>query len=141
MDQISNGLNPEVQTLLQKIKQNAPVTIREVALVIANHEESLLKFICDNDPVQVHKLLHESGAPLLIGKNASFVPNYKRCSGELKLLLGKRDYVVLNQVVSGFVLNLNIDNYTTNPGLLKELEIMKVIVPTANGYMFNVILS
>ncbi len=134
-------MNPELVTLAQKIKTKSPVTMREVALTIVNDEETLLKYIADNDPVQAYRLLHESDAPMVVGVNANFVPNTNRVEGEFKLLLVKKDFKTINQVVSKFVINMKAKNYTTNSQLLKAMEDMKAIRSTNDGYMFNLILS
>jgi hypothetical protein len=135
------GMNAEFQSLLQKKQKNAPITLREAALVIANDEETLLKFMVDNDLAQVHRLLHMSDAPLVVGETASFVPNKARVEGELNLLLTKKEWDTLNQIASQFVWNPKSDNYTTNKGIVASLQDMKVLTCNDAGCKLNVKLS
>lgn len=128
----------EAKILEQKIRQHAPVTYREVALVIATHEQTLLKFLADNDPAQVYRLLHESDSSMVIGNGASFIPNKKRVEGELKLLVVKKDYAVLNDIISKFKINRSAQNITGNTRILKELQNIGAIKETDGGLVFTV---
>lgn len=127
--------------VMVKVKQFSPVDIQDISTIIANHEESLLKFMADNDYIQVYKALHESDSPLVIGENASFTPDRARVEGELEMLLAKKDYKTLNEIISKFIVNPNTVNWTTDRALLACLNDDGVLKATDDGYKFNVKLS
>lgn len=132
----------EFQKVLDKQSQGLPVTMRDVAVVIANDPETLLRYMVDNDYVQVHKLLHLSDAPMLMGKNASFRPDKKRVAGELKSLLTRNNFKVLNQVTDFFVINTDTDNYTSNPELIQKLCDVGAVHKTPTGeYEFDIVFN
>ncbi len=131
----------EYNNVLAKGKVKAPVTYREVAVAIANHDETALKYIADNDPIQVYALLHQSDSPLEIGKNAKFIPNKERVEGELKLLLIKKDFDTLNDILSKFIVNTNTQNYTTNQQIMKSLEDIGALSFVGGKYIINARLS
>lgn len=123
----------EYKAVLEKQKLGAPVNVRDVAVAIANHDQTLLKFLADNDYKQVYRLLHESDNPMLIGVNAGFMPNKKRVEGELGLLIAKSDADTLNKILSEFVVNTNANNYTTDQQLLTSLREIEAIKSTSLG--------
>lgn len=115
--------------------------MREVAICIGNDVPTLLKYMTDNDYVQVHKLLHLSDSSMVIGRNASFKPDKKRVEGELASLLTRKQWNTLNQVTDFFVINMATDNYTSVPELVQALVDIHVVHSTENGYEFDIILS
>lgn len=131
----------EFEAALQKRAKGIPVTMREIAVLIGNDPATLLKYMVDNDYIQVHKLLHLSNSNMVIGKNASFKPDRKRVEGELASLLTRKQWDTLNQVTDYFVINENADNYTSTPELIQKLCDIQVVHSTENGYEFDVILS
>lgn len=131
----------EFQNVLNKKQNGMPISYRDAAVVIGNDPETLLKYMVDNDYVQVHKLLHYSDSKVLIGKNAKFTPNKKAVSAQLATLLIRKNWKVLNQLVDNFVVNLTTDNYTTNPQLIRALQDIQVLAVTENGLEFSVELS
>jgi len=131
----------ELQTVLEKRNLNAPVTYREVAVAIANDEPSLLKFIADNDPVQVYGLLHSSDSAMIIGKNAKFIPDASRVEGELNLLLIKKDFKSLNYILENFKINNTARNYTASKKILDSLADINAISFANGNYKFNLRLS
>lgn len=130
-------LQDEFKAVLSKQKTGSPVSYRDVAVAIACDEQTLLKFLTDNDYVQVYKLLHQTNAPLSIGNNAGFIPNKKRAESELHLLQVKNDTTAINDIVSNFRINLNTENYTTQQDIINNLSGMGVITMTDTGYKFN----
>lgn len=126
------------QNVLKKIKDGVPVDWNDVACVVGNNEDDLMRYISDNDYKQVYKLLHQSDANLVIGKNASFIPNIDRTKGELKLLLAKKDYSTLNDVLENFVINTSSDTWTSDLGMLNALISQGIIYDSGNGYKFNI---
>lgn len=131
----------EFQNVLNKKQNGMQISYRDAAVVIGNDPETLLKYMVDNDYVQVHKLLHYSDSNVLIGKNAKFNPNKKAVSAQVLTLLIRKNWKVLNQLVDNFVVNLTTDNYTTNPQLIRALQDIQVLSVTENGLEFNVELS
>lgn len=131
------NLDSEYQIVRAKNTMNKPLSYRELAILIACEEPRLLKFIADNDPIQAYKLLHISDAPMVIGHNADFAPNAKRVDAEFYNLLKKKDWNTLNQIISAFRVNMNVNNYSTNQNILRELRNMGALVMTPNGEKFN----
>lgn len=131
----------EFQQVLEKQKKQIPITYRDAAIAIGNDTATLLKYLCDNDYTQVHKLLHLSDSAMVMGKNAPFAPDKKRVEAELRTLLIRKQWKPLNQVVDHFVINLQTDNYTTNQELLQCMLDIHIITSTQHGYEFNVVLS
>lgn len=128
----------EFQTAIEKKSKGIPVTIRDVAVLIGNDKATLLKYMVDNDFVQVHKLLHLSDSTMMIGKNARFTPDKKRVEGELNSLLTRKQWKTLNQVIDHFVVNLATDNYTASLDLIRALCDIQILTCTENGYEFQV---
>lgn len=128
----------EFRQILEKKQTGSPINVREAAVAIANDEETLLKYMADNDPSQLYRLLHQSEAEMFIGKNAAFIPDKKRVEGELKLLLVKKDFKTLNDVVSAFRIDRDTMNYTNDSKLIKALEDIKAINFENGTYAFNV---
>lgn len=128
----------EFQEFLDKKASGTPLNLRDIASAVGEDEQTLLKFMVDNDYEQVWRLLHMSDAPLVIGKTATFVPNKARAEGEIHLLFVKKDFNTLNQVITQFVLKPNTNNWTSDQALLQCLEDNGTIKPTQSGYMFNV---
>lgn len=136
-----NIFGNELANLQKKINSHSPLTYREVALMIGNHEETLLKFLSDNDYQQLYSLVHHSDAPMTVGNGASFVPNKARVEGELKLLLDKKDFATLNDIVSKFRLSPSV-NYTGNSQLISEMVNAGLLKTDNTGkYYFNVKMS
>jgi len=131
----------EYQKVLDKHQKKIPVSYREVAVCIANHPETLLKYISDNDYVQVYRLLHESTAPMVIGKNATFTPDKKRVEGELKSLYMRKDFDTLNTILDHFVVNVQTNNYTSNPELIQRMREIELLKTTPIGDMLNANIS
>ena len=131
----------EYNTVLQKKQMNAPVSYREIAVAIANHEETLLQFLADNDPNQVYALLHRSDSPMTVGENATFIPDKKRVEGELKSLFVKKDFATLNDIVDNFRINTSAKNYTANANVISSLCDIDAITMTPTGYRFNLTFS
>ncbi len=131
----------EFAHVIEKSKIGAPVTYREVAVTIANDEKSLLKFIADNDPVQVYGLLHRSDAAMTIGKNANFLPDAERVKGELALLLAKKDFATLNDILAHFKVNNTAKNYTSNQKVLASLSDIGATSFKDGSYKFNCSIS
>ena len=128
----------EYNVVLQKKQLGAPVSWREVAVAIANHEETLLEYMCDNDYAQVYRLLHHSDAPMYIGQNkAKFFPQPGRCQGELKSLLEKKDFRTLNDIIAHYRINLQAGNITSNNNLIEKLKDINAISMKEGGYGFN----
>lgn len=117
----------DYQYFLQKKAKGLPMSVRDIAVRIDNEPEHILGFICDNDAAQVHALLHHSDAPGRIGQGMSFTPDGKKCFGELKLLLAKRYFNTINDVLKNFRINMNAKNYTGSRELLRELELIQEI--------------
>lgn len=127
---------------LAKQRAGSPVDFGDLAARLDNEEEALLHYMVENDFVQLHKLLHHSDAPGTIGQGMSFTPDKSKAEGELKLLLVKRDFDTLNSILNRFRINMNTRNYTTNPNLIREMELLQTIVMGNDGrYKFNVKIS
>lgn len=128
----------EYKSLLEKKARGIPVTVRDIAVAIGNDKETLLKYMADNDFMQVYKLLHLSDSPMIIGANAAFVPSKKKVETELKSLLIRKNYKVLNQIIDHFVVNMKAGNYTSNQELIRALCDIQVLKSAPEGYEFNV---
>lgn len=129
----------QYQRFLAKQASGSPVTIGDLAARLDNEEEALLHYITENDFPQLWRLLHHSDAPGTIGQGMSFTPDKNKAQGELKLLLVKRDFNTLNDILKHFRVNMNTKNYTTNPELIREMELLQTIVMDKDGkYKFNV---
>jgi ribosomal protein S8 len=129
----------EFAKVLNKLSNGQPVNYREMAIAIANHEETLLQFLADNDYKQVYRLLHEiPQVSLSIGKNATFEPSKSRVEAELKLLYIKKEGEILNTLIRNFRLNPVTQNYTTNQKLLSSLRDIGVIGSDSLGNYFNI---
>lgn len=124
----------EYQQVLKKIQGNKALSYRDIAVAVANDPDTLLKYLSDNDPIQCYRLLHQSDSAMVIGQNANFTPDKARVDGEFKLLLIKKDYNTLNQVVSNFVVNPSAQNWTTNQNVIKNLQDIGVLMAVNNGY-------
>lgn len=131
----------EFERVKAKQKVGAPVSAREVAVIYANDDRSLLDFLVENDYVQVYSLLHQSDATMEIGKNANFVPDRSRVVGELNSLLVKKDFSILNDIIRNFRINMAAGNKTSNPKVIESLSDIGAISMTDTGYKFNLSLS
>ena len=127
------------ENFLAKQRSGSPVNMRDLAARLDNEESVLLKFMVDNDLDQLWSLLHKSDAPGTIGRGMSFTPNRNKAEGELGLLLAKKDYATLNDIIVNFRLNRGTRNYTNHPDLLREMENFQTIVVRENGqHGFNI---
>jgi hypothetical protein len=131
----------QYERFLAKKRNGSPMTWPDLAARIDNEEEPLLHYMVENDFPQLWRLLHQSDAPGTIGQGMTFTPNKQRAEGELKLLLVKRDFNTLNDIIKHFRINMNTKNYTTNPDLIRTMEQFQTIVMDKNGYKFNVKIS
>lgn len=127
----------EFQRVLQKKSLNAPVNIRDIAVVIANSPEDLLDYMVNNDPAQVWKLLNDSPAPSYIGDNMKFKPDAQRARAELQQLLIRKDWKDIAWIIERFRINTNTRNYTTDADLLSQLESIGEISIKDGGYAIN----
>lgn len=127
----------EFQKVLEKRKTFAPITYREAAVAIANDEQTVLKFMADNDYAQVYRLLHMNDSALVVGENAPFTPSKERVEGELALLLMKGDQKTLDDVISKFVLKPDTTGYTSNQKIIDSLKDIGALVYGDKGYMFT----
>lgn len=133
--------NYSYQNVLKKVNDFVPVDWDDIAVLISNNDEELLRYVAKNDYKQVYKLLHSGKSNLEVGKNASFIPSFERVSGELKLLLVKKDFGTLNELLKNFVIDSKANNYTADLRLLKALESQGTISSTDKGYILNVQIS
>jgi len=132
----------QYQRFLAKKDSGSPMHYEDLAARIDNEEEALLDYLIQNDFPQMWKLLHASNSPDSIGNGLGFTPDKKRLEGELKLLLVKRDYDTLNDIISNFKINLRTQNFTVDPSLIREMENLQTIVVGQDGlYKVNVHLS
>lgn len=128
----------EFQRVLEKKRLNAPVSLRDVAVVIANSPTDLFEFMANNDLPQLWKLINESPSPSYIGENMRFRPDKSRALAELEQLLIRKDWTDIKWIVSRFRINMNARNYTTDPGLIQELESIGEITARDGGYGINI---
>ena len=124
----------QYQRFLAKKESGSPMGYEDLASRLDNEEEALLDFMVENDFPQMWKLLHASGSPDSIGSGLGFTPDKKRLGGELKLLLIKRDYKTLNDIISNFKINLRTQNYTVDPSLIREMENLQTITVGEDGF-------
>ncbi len=126
---------------LAKQRSGSPMDFGDLAARLDNEEEPLLHYMVENDFPQLWRLLHHSDAPGTIGQGMTFTPDKNKAEGELKLLLVKRDFTTLNDIIKHFRINLNAKNFTANPELIRHMELLQTIAMDKNGYRFNVKLS
>lgn len=128
----------EYNRVLEKKRLNAPVSLRDVAVVIANSPDDLFDFLVNNDPTQLWKLLNESPSPSYIGNGMRFKPEAVRAREELKQLYIRKDFADLKWILDRFRINTNTRNYTSDASLLSELESIGEITMKNGGYGFNI---
>lgn len=121
------------KTFLAKKESKTPIDFADLAARIDNEKPALFAFLIENDFVQVHRLLHKSDAPGTIGQGMAFTPNRKNVEGKIDLLLIKKDYRTLNDILRNFVINERVSNFTSNPQLLEQMEMLQTIVRGSDG--------
>ncbi len=129
-------MNEALAKVLQKKNTQEPITFDDLAVIIGNDPESFFVYMVNNDPAQVHKLLHRSSTPQEIGRGMSFTPNPVRLLAELNMLNAKKDYSPLNDIVENFVVNMGAKNWTTNPNVIAKLADRHIIKNFNGEYKF-----
>lgn len=128
----------EYKTVLAKRDAGTPVSLRDVAVTLANDDQSLATYLIVNDYKQVYKLLNESEAPLVIGENARLIPSVDRVAAELHSLIEKKDWQDLNYILGNFRINLKAGNWTSHEDLLAVLrDIDAVKMDREGNYSFK----
>lgn len=119
------------------MRSGSPVTAADIAARLDNEAEAILHWMVLNDLPQVWMLLHRSDAPAFIGETMAFAPNAKRAEAELKLLLVKKDYKVLNDIIGAFRVNMGANNETTHPDLIRQMELLQTLLSADGSYRIN----
>ena len=127
----------EFQAVLNKRTTRAPITLREMAIVLANDNQSLIDYLIMNDFKQVYRLLNASSSGMRIGDNAGMLPDLKRTRAEMQAHLGRKDWDVLNYVLSNFRINLQAHNWTSHNDLLEKMSDIQLIYPVDGTYGFK----
>ncbi|HYD20024.1 MAG TPA: hypothetical protein VEB40_01015 [Flavipsychrobacter sp.] len=118
----------EFAQVVKKKQLKAPVSYRDVAVVIANSEPDLVDYLVANDPDQVYSLLNR--APdhgLVIGENAGFIPSADRAKAELLAALATKDYRTANYVLRNFKINMRAGNWTVHPKIIESLKDIEAV--------------
>lgn len=128
----------EYQQVLIKHRDQVPVTLRDLAITLANNNADMIQYLLDNDYQQVYRLLHEApGIAMSVGRNASLIADKTRARAEMLALLGKKDWEDLNYVLGQFQINLQANNWTSHADLLEKMRDIELIKPYKNTYCFN----
>lgn len=123
----------QYKEFLKKKQMGAPVSIRDLAVRADNEEESLFDLMIQNDLPQMNALLHDSDAPFFIGQNANFIPDANAVAAEMKQLLIRKDFNIINSIIGGFVWNKKTQNFTNDPKLLQEMQLIGTLGTDAKG--------
>lgn len=119
----------DFKAVIAKGQAGTPVTTRDIAVAIANDNQSLASYLVWNDLAQLYKLINQSEANMVIGDNAGFIPDADRAAAEMHALIERSDWKDLNYILSNFKINLEAHNWTSHNDLLEELKAIGAIIP------------
>lgn len=106
-----------------RMKNNAAVTVAEVANLIAEDDKTRLAWMVKNNPSSVNDTLrHKCGF-----ENLPFKPNEKQLLGLIDMLYGNGDARTLQCVQDNFVFDGAATNGTAAPELVEYLKLERVI--------------
>lgn len=108
-----------------RVRNNAKVTLQELAGHIADDEYARFVYMLANNAASLnHVLRHQRGF-----ENLPFAPDAKRLEAEIDLLYKKGDAQsldIISQLLASFRFNPNAGNWTTDPTLVELLKLHKV---------------